>query len=406
MNEYLDILRSWERRVANPFIYEHLGLLLPKWGFRRMNEATPQDRWVSPLKMDLSQPKRPTPAKTVVSAMDMKMREQGDWDNPVSVTDILMKEKGFDNVYQLYSWLSERYNLDMPMPDSPKVKIAERRNARKATLLEDLRDYFCWCLVNSSTEKAQKTRSYLKKERGFTSEQIENLHFGFVPLWSSVVTFMTTKKKYLKEELDEACGVCNAEGKTVVGRTHTLAIPYICSGVLKGFLFRRVDGDEKPKYIANVALDRRSEFFNYPENGSSVIVVVEGEMDALTATAAGIPGVVSMGGSEIAGERKHQVERAFAFGTRSIILCPDLDTRTEADGTEDPDHAKRLKAILHSVHTIKDIDIEFDNIYVTMFDEPTDPDEFIRKRGAEAFITLLREALPWWEYVYRVKSSK
>ena len=129
-------------------------------------------------------------------------------------------------------------------------------------------------------------------------------------------------------------------------------------------------------------------------------------MDALTATAAGIPGVVSMGGSEIAGERKHQVERAFAFGTRSIILCPDLDTRTEADGTEDPDHAKRLKAILHSVHTIKDIDIEFDNIYVTMFDEPTDPDEFIRKRGAEAFITLLREALPWWEYVYRVKSSK
>ena len=113
MNEYLDILRSWERRVANPFIYEHLCYLLPKWGFKRMNQATPKDRWVSPLKMDLSQPKKPTPTKTVVSAMDMKMREQGDWDHPVGVVDILMKEKGFDNVYQLYSWLSERYNLDV-----------------------------------------------------------------------------------------------------------------------------------------------------------------------------------------------------------------------------------------------------------------------------------------------------
>ena len=100
MNEYLDILRRWERRVADPFIFEHLCELLPAWGFRRMNQGTPQDRWVSPVKMDLSKPKKPNPMKTVVSAMDMKMREQGDWNNPVSVADILMKEKGFDNVYQ------------------------------------------------------------------------------------------------------------------------------------------------------------------------------------------------------------------------------------------------------------------------------------------------------------------
>lgn len=90
-----------------------------------------------------------------------------------------------------------------------------------------------------------------------------------------------------------------------------------------------------------------------------------------------------------------------ASGTRSIILCPDLDSTTTEDGTVVPDHAKRLKAVMHSVHTIKDIDIEFDSIYVTVFDEPTDPDEFIRKRGGDAFIKLLRDALPWWEYVYK-----
>ena len=44
MNEYLDILRRWDRRVADPFIFEHLCELLPAWGFRRMNQGTPHDR--------------------------------------------------------------------------------------------------------------------------------------------------------------------------------------------------------------------------------------------------------------------------------------------------------------------------------------------------------------------------
>ena len=65
MNEYLDILKIWERRVADPFIFEHLCELLPAWGFRRMNQGTPQDRWVSPVKMDLSKPKKPNPMEIV-----------------------------------------------------------------------------------------------------------------------------------------------------------------------------------------------------------------------------------------------------------------------------------------------------------------------------------------------------
>lgn len=405
MDEYIEILKKWERRVANPFIYENLCLLLPKWGFKRVGQSTPQDRWISPLKMDLSKPKRANAMKTVVSAMDMQMREQGDWSNPVSVIEVLAKEKGLDNVYQFYSWLSDRYKLNMPMPDSPKVQLAVRRKARKATLLNDLMEYFCWCLANSTTVKAQKTRSYLINERGFSQEQIERLRFGFVPNWGAVITFMTTKKNYTKDEIDEVCSVCCTDGKTSVGGTHTLAIPYICAGDLKGFLFRRVDGDDKPKYLANFALDRKSAFFNYPEKGSSVIAVVEGEMDALTATAAGIPGVVAIGGAEIAGDRKLQVLSAFASGTKNIILCPDLDTmKEEGEGeTEIPDHVKRLKAVMRSVHTIKDINMDFDSIFVTVFDEPTDPDEFIRKNGKEAFLSLLKNALPWWEYIFQTK---
>lgn len=404
MDAYLDILKTWERHVAGPFIYENLCLLLPEWGFRRVNPSTQRDRWVSPLKMDLSTPRNPNPSKTVVSMMDMKMREQGDWDNAVGVTDVLMKKHGFENVYQLYCWLSERYGLDMPLPDSPRVKVAERRSARRSALLDDLEEYFCYCLSKGTTQKAGIVRAYLKNNRAFSDEQVRKLRFGFVPSWSSVVSYMTVKKGYSKDELDEVCGVCGENGKTAVGATHILSIPYRCGGVLKGFLFRRVDGDVKPKYIACQGLDRKSVFFNYPVGGSKVVAVVEGEMDALSASAAGIPGVVAIGGAEIAGERRRQVENAIAGGTRTFILCPDLDALHLEDGTCVPDYRKRVKSVLRSVHTIKDVDIDFESIYVTVFREPTDPDEFIRKNGRDAFVDLLRSALPWWKYVYELTS--
>lgn len=399
MDEYIEILRSWERRVANPFIYDNIDAFFPAWSFRRVGQGTSRDRWVSPLKMNLAQPKVRHPEKTVVMISDMKMREQGEWDNAVSVIDMLMQDKGFENVYQLYSWLSDKYALDMPMPDSAAVKIAARKNERRRSLLETLRDYFVWNLRNSKTEKAGKTRNYLRNTRGFSQEAIDRIGFGFVPIWSSVVNYITVKKGFTKDELDQACQVCNDEGYTMVGKTHVLAIPYVCSGVLKGFIFRRVEGNDAPKYFANVGLDRRSEFFNYPEGGSEVIAVVEGEMDALTATAAGIPGVVAIGGSDVSGERRRQLDRAFSAGMKKIILCLDLDTTTDADGKTVPNHQKRYMSVLKTIHTIKDINISFDGIYVAEFPEPSDPDEYIRTYGKEAFLDLLRKARPWWRYI-------
>lgn len=400
MEDYLDILKGWERRVADPFIYEHLDVLLPQWAFRRLQPGTPRDRWASGLKMDLTEPKVRHPEKTVVGVRDLRMREQGDWSNSVGVTDVLMRDHGFENVFQLYSWLSERYGLGMPMPDSKEVKAAAARRERREELLKALSEYFAWCLGNAKTEKAARTRAYLRNVRGFTDEQIRELGFGFVPLWSSVVNYMTVKRKFRPSDLEAACGVCNDEGKTAVGKTHTLAIPYVCSGELKGFIFRRTDGGDPPKYIANSGLDRKSEFFNYPADGSAVIAVVEGEMDALTATAAGIPGVVAIGGADISGDRKQQVIRALSRGTRKIILCPDLDRRKGADGAPgEPDREKRLKAVMRSVHTIKEVDFDFDGIYVASFPEPSDPDEYIRRYGKEAFLQLLRESRPWWRYI-------
>lgn len=405
MNEYLEILNRWERQTGEHFVYENLYALLPKWQFRRKDPGSAKDRWVSSLKIDLSVPKVPNREKTVVRRMDMMMREQGDWKNGVRVMEILAKDMGLDNQYQVFSVLSDKYGLDMPRPESQSVRYEKKRKERRKDLLETMRDYFSWCLSVASSQKAQQVRAYLREQRGFTDGQIEALQFGFVPKWSAVENYLITKKKFTKQEIDAACRVHDDLGRTSVGGTHVLAIPYVCSGTLKGFLFRRIDGSGYPKYMANHSLERNLDFFNYPEEGSAVIAVVEGEMDALTATAAGIPGVVAIGGSEISGDRKNQIAKALTLGTKKIILCLDLDLKKSEEG-EVPNYEKRLKAVMRTVHTIHEVDFNFDDIYVLSFPYATDPDEYIRANGKEAFLNLLRESKPWWKFIAEEKERR
>ena len=399
MDNYLEIVNRWERQTADPFIYEHLDTLLGRYQFKRMNPGGPKDHWASPFKIDGSAPRVKQLEKTVVYPGDMRLREQGDWDNPVGVVDLMRRDLGLESIFKVYEYLSERYCLDMPRLNSNEVKVAVDRKSRVEDALKTLQDYFVWNLQNNDTDKASKVRGYLKNKRGFTKEQIEAIGFGFVPAWPTVVSYMTLKKGFSKEELDAACTVTNDEGRTSVGKIHTLAIPYVCGGELKGFQFRRVDSDEAPKYIVNSGLDRKSVFFNMPAGQVDAIVVVEGEMDALCACANGLKNITAIGGSEISGDRRRQVEQALSAGVSKIYLCPDLDLMTDEEGNQKPNSAKRYRCVLKSIHTILDIALDFDGIYVVEFPEAADPDEYIRKHGADAFRTLLRNAKHWSKYL-------
>ena len=387
-------------KVLKPCAYEHVDVLFPAYQFRRINPGEPKDHWASRYKLDKTIPKSKNSEKSVIYRSEMRFREQGDWKgSAVGILDFYMQENGIGSVYEASRILDDRFNLSMPRADSSEIAAIVQKKARKDALLEDLMAYFAWNLENNSSDKARKVRSYLSKSRGFTMDQAGRLNLGFVPEWSTVIHYITGNKGYRIEELEEACEVRNFEGKTSVGKTHTLAIPYECAGVLKGFIFRRIDTDEGPKYMASQELDRKSAFFNIKADPDPKdIVVVEGEFDALKATAEGIENVVAIGGSEIAGERRKQVEDALSRrGVKKIILCLDLDA--EKDNPLEAKTRQRHEHIMRSIHTIKDVDFDFDEIYVASFPEPSDPDEYIRTYGVEAFRDLLERAVPYWKYL-------
>ena len=402
---YFDILKDWENRVADPAVYEHIDVLFPEFSFRRVQRGSDRDHWASRYKMDLTLPRVRNAEKTVIYRSDMRFREQGNWSGGLRVMDRIIQDLGLCSIYEAYKYVASKLCLSMPMADSKEVAEAVSRSQRRTALLETLLDYFCWNLQNNRSQKASSVRGYLKRQRGFTPEQASGLRLGFVPDWSKVVRYVTIDKKFRLEELDEVCGVRNSDGYTSVGKYHLLSIPYECGGVLKGFLFRRIDDTrEGPKYIATANLDRKSAFFNIAaDRDPKEIVVVEGEMDALKAAAEGIANVVAIGGSEISGERRRQVEDALRRGATKITLCLDLDVLKD-----DPSRgnlAARHEHLRRSIHTIQDVAPSFEEIYVALFTDPSDPDEYIRGRGAEAFRTLLSEAVPYWKYVYDYHSS-
>ena len=399
MTDYLDILKDWERTTANPVIYDNIDTLFPAYGFRRIQEGTDKDRWISPLKIDLSHPKTPNKEKTVVSACDFKFREQGEWDNSIGVIDKLMEEYGYNSVYDIYRYIASRFSLDMPAAGITYSRV----ESKKTKVLEALADYFCWNLANNSSPACRKTQEYLLS-RGFDSERSSQLGFGFVPSWDKVEAYITSPRmRFTKEDLYDACEVRNEDGYTSVGRRYVLALPYRCGGELKGFLFRAIDSDIQPKYKATKGLDRTSSFYNMPTGRKEKeIIVVEGEMDALSATAAGIDGVVAIGGSDISGDRRNLIYDALGRNTRKITLCLDLD----ADKDGRPNGIKRFNAIRKSLHTIFDVSPDFNEVYVACFPEVTDPDEFIRKYGSEEFKKVIWKAAPWWEYLNRNLSRK
>lgn len=398
MQGYIDILRQWEIDIANPAIYESLPTLFPEYSFRRLNPGTERDHWASRYKIDLTLPRTRSASKTVVYRNDFSFREQGRFNENVRVMDMFIEKYKCKDVYEAYRYVSEILGLSMPMPDSPQILDSLKLNSRKKTLLSELQGYFSSLLFTSKDAKAARARGYLKNTRGFSKDSIEKFGFGFVPSWDVVERRYVTNGNYTKEELDSVCQVRGEDGKTFVGKTNVLSIPYICAGVQKGFLFRRVDSIGFPKYIANTDLDRKSVFFNMPVKADQ-IVVVEGELDALKATAAGIKNVVAIGGSDITGERRRQVVDAFGRGVKKITLCLDLDSDSSCEGK-----VKRQEFhshVMKSVHTIKDINPDFEEIFIVEFPYACDPDEFICKNGGDAFASLIDQALPYWKYLYK-----
>jgi len=364
-------ITEWIKYELYPTLFESIDTALPEHNFKRYSGG-----WRSKTYLDGSPHKNRADKTVVTKKATGYILEQGG--ETLSLVDYVIKRDGVEFI-EAVKTLADATGLELPKnPNYSKEDYQSYKD--KATLLEDCNSYFIYCLENSTG--ADEVKAYLSS-RGYSEEVIKDMELGFIPSQDKLYKYLTETKNYSKSLVDEVVKLNRG-----IGSTHRLTIPYRSGGSVKGFKFRTI-GDHKPKYLNSTGLDRLGGFFNLLGiKGDKDIVIVEGELDSLHATAKGVDNIVATGGSSIAPE---QVKDAIKRGAKSFTLCFDKEPNKE-DET-----AKRITSAIEVI-----LGEGVNRIYIVnlpdLGGDKTDPDRLIKESGAESFKQCIKEALPYYEY--------
>jgi DNA primase catalytic core len=364
-------ITDWIKEELYPTLFQSIDTALPEHNFKRYSGG-----WRSKTYLDGS-PHKDRADKTVVSkTAPGRILEQGG-ENLSLVDYVKMRDKV--EFIQAVKTLAEVVGLHLPQGDFNQEIY--HRFKDQATLLEDCNSYFVFCLETSTG--ANEVRSYLSY-RGYSDEDVKAMELGYIPDQEKLFKYLLTKG-HSQSLIDE---IVTIKTDTRIGSIHRLTIPWRSGGSIKGFKFRTT-GDATPKYLNSTGLDKLGGFFNLLGiKGDKDVVIVEGELDSLSATARGVENVVAPGGSSISSD---QVKDAIKRGAKSFTLCFDTEPGKEEETS------KRVSSAIEVI-----LGEGVNRVYIVTLPDlgggKTDPDRLIKENGVEAFREALRGALPYYEY--------
>jgi DNA primase catalytic core len=363
-------ITEWIKEELYPTLFHSINIALPELDFKKHSGD-----WRSGLKLDLSNPKEKRPDKTVVTkrAPGLILEQGGE---TLSLVDYVMRRDRVEFI-QAVKTLAQVVGLQLPRGDIDPDSY--QRYKDRATLLEDCNSYFIYCLHNA--QGGQEVRLYLGL-RGYSDEDVTAMELGYIPSQEKLINYLQ-KKGYSQSLIEDAVKLHKG-----IGFTHTLSIPYRSGGSIKGFKFRTI-GEATQKYLNSTGLDRSGGFFNLLGiKGDKDIVIVEGELDSLSATARGVENVVATAGNSINSE---QVRDAIKRGAKSFTLCFDTEPGKEEDT------AKRIASAIEVI-----LGEGVNRVYIVTLPDlgegKTDPDRLVKESGVEALKNAIRGAIPYWEY--------
>lgn len=368
----MNTITQWIKDELYPSLYERIDVALPEHRFNRFTGG-----WRSKTYLNGS-PHKARLDKTVVTRRAPGLiLEQGG--SCLSLIDYVIQRDGVEFMEAVKS-LANIAGLRVPtLPEENPVEY--KRQREKMALLEACNGYFTYCL---NGDGAEDIRRYLTS-RGYATEDITAMELGAVPSQDKLYQYLS-ERGYSQAIIEEALKL---KADTRIGSTHRLSIPYRSGGEIKGFKFRAI-ADVTPKYINTSGLDRIGGFFNLSGlKGDKDLIIVEGELDSLHATAKGMENVVATGGSSI---NEAQVNNALQRGAKSFTLCFDTEPGKEAQTATNIDRAIN---ILLGVNTVN-------RVYIASLPAvggaKTDPDSYIQSKGIEAFKDVIATAVPYYKY--------
>ena len=231
-------------------------------------------------------------------------------------------------------------------------------------------------LVN--TKIGEPALNYLL-ERGLTQELIETFQIGFAPQKRDFLS-QVFKNEQLDETLFEPSGLfVQRDNGTFLDRFYQRIMfpindPQGNVIAFSGRLLKTADfpGDEMPKYLNSpetTLFNKRETLFNFDKARKETVLLFEGFMDVIAAWQSGVKSGVASMGTSLTNEQIRRLERV----AKEVVICYDGDNA----GVQATNRAIQL--LQENSH--------FD-LSIVSIPEMLDPDEYVRKYGAEAFQNL------------------
>nr|WP_304096899.1 DNA primase [Mitsuokella multacida] len=281
--------------------------------------------------------------------------------------------------------------LGIPLPErkrSPQEVARDREIQDLRKVNELARDFFHNCLT--MTRMGERGKAYFAA-RGIRQETIEEFQLGYAPpAWDKLSTAFL--KRGIKQDFLLASGLCaeRKQGGGLYDRFRGRVIIPIADerGRVVGFGGRVLD-DSTPKYLntpETVLFNKRKLLFGLDRSHRAIqqegrAIVVEGYMDAISVFDAGVHNVVASLGTAFTPEHAKKL----LHYAPEICFCYDSDEAGQ-------------KATIRALSIVRDTGAR---VRVIVVPDGKDPDEFIRKHGADAFRALVEKALPLVEYRLR-----
>jgi DNA primase catalytic core len=361
-------LSDWIEYKLYPALFERIDTVFPEHNFTRSRSG-----WISNTYLNGSPHKRRDKTKVNTGAPYYIFEQGGDGKN---IIQYIADRDGIERI-EAIKHLAEIAGLRLPKDpnyDPEKYRRAERRRG----LLEEANSYFMHLLTEHKTggKERDAVLQYLTEKRGYDLDTIKAMELGYCPNQKRLFKELE-RRRYTQEEIKETLKISH---DTRIGGSHRIAIPYRSGGRIKGFKFRRHD-DASPKYLNTKDLDKSSAFFNISAvGGRKDVVIVEGELDALHATAKGVEeNIVATAGNSI---NEKQIQDAVRRGAESFTVCLDYEKGKEDD---------TVKKIIRITEIIRSTGV--DRVYIAQLpdigQDKTDPDSLIQAQGVDA----LKEAI-------------
>lgn len=288
------------------------------------------------------------------------------------------------------SYLADRFGIELEMEGrSPeqeraaKERVSRRRSAHKALAAAAV--YYHKYLLKSPA--AEGARRYLQG-RGFTSSTIEEFRLGYAPAGHGAGFAGVAGKVGLDRGALESAGLLSGRGgdRFFDRITFPISDP---RGRIVGFGARAL-GDAKPKYLNSPETElfnKRALLYGFPQVAGAVrregsVLVVEGYTDVLMLYQCGIQNAVATLGTAMTDQHLKMLS---GYADTIHLLF-------------DPDEAgeKAVERIEKMVRTAADLKLDLRVLHLAQ-----DPADWLLEHTDEEFRSLLSDATPVLEYVFR-----